>query len=277
MILKQKIFCSKTYVLLILQFFIMFIYTNGLVECSDAYEYPCAPWILAFYFSSAYVILINSFLVIYYFSDAPFMQYYNIYKIIRYGRTMYAVENIVAVCVQAFGFMVVSFLLSIICLFGRIDFTCGWGKLLHTIALTNGIESFQIYMDISYESMKQFTALELVGLTIVIGTLVFSFVGLLMYIISLYFSRVAASIIAVIMATMAFMTEEAIPIVARPLSYVSPISWLHVARIKMKVMGVYVLPPLWYIIIFLIVGISLCISLILYKSRTVEFEFYKED
>ena len=125
--------------------------------------------------------------------------------------------------------------------------------------------------------MKQFTALELVGLTIVIGTLVFSFVGLLMYIISLYFSRVAASIIAVIMATMAFMTEEAIPIVARPLSYVSPISWLHVARIKMKVMGVYVLPPLWYIIIFLIVGISLCISLILYKSRTDEFEFYKED
>ena len=79
---KGKVFSSKTLVLLILQFFVVRIYMQGVVDCSKAYNYPCAPWVLPFYFSSSYVILMNMFMIIYYFSDAPFMQYHNLYIMI---------------------------------------------------------------------------------------------------------------------------------------------------------------------------------------------------
>lgn len=275
--LKGKLFSSRTLILLIIQFFIIHTYMQGLVECSKAYDYPCAPWVLPFYFSSSYVILINMFMIIYYFSDAPFMQYYNLYRIMRYGRIRYAVANIVAIIAEAVIYMVSSFIFSVICLGGHIDYTSTWGKLLYTIGATNDTRDIQIYMDVSYDLMNNLSPMMAMIQVFVIGIGVFAFVGLLMYVISLYFSRMAAITVAILMTAMAYITVDAVPIFGKKLGYISPISWLYITRINNTYLGVYTLPGLRYILEFLGIGIVVCIVFILIKSKTVNFEFYKED
>lgn len=275
--LKEKIFSSKTLVLLILEFFIIHTYMQGLVDCSKAYDYPCAPWVMPFYFSSSYVILINMFMIIYYFSDAPFMQYHNLYQIMRYGRIRYSIVNIIAIIIEAVLYMITSFVFTVICLIGHIDFTLTWGKLLHTIGATQETKNAEIFMDISYDIMQKFTPLEAMLQMLVIGSLVLAFVGLLMYVISLYFSRAAAVVVAVAMTAMGYVALEAIPIMGKKIAVISPVSWLFFTRIENTYFGVYLLPTRSYIFTFLGIGIVICIALILIKSRTVEYDFYKED
>lgn len=275
--LKGKILSSKTIVLLVLQFFIVHIYLQGMVDCSKVYDYPCAPWVLPFYFSSAYVILINMFLVIYYFSDAPFMQYHNIYRIMRYGRVRYSIVNIIAIMVEAVLYMVTSLVFSVVCLAGHIEFTTSWGKLLYTIGATNDTKNAKLFIDVSYDIINDFSPFQAMGRMLAIGTLVIAFVGVLMYAVSLYFSRSVAIITAIIMTALAFITVDAVPAIGKVLGLISPVSWLYITKIDSAYMGVHILPPAGYIYTFLIIGITLCVSLIIIKSKTVEYEFYKED
>lgn len=274
---KGKVFSSKTLVLLILQFFVVRIYMQGVVDCSKAYNYPCAPWVLPFYFSSSYVILMNMFMIIYYFSDAPFMQYHNLYRIMRYGRIRYSIANILAIILESIMYMSTSFIFSVVCLMGHIDFTTTWGKLLHTIGATKNTKNVQIYMDISYDIMNKSSPLTAMLQMFAIGSLIIAFVGLLMYVISLYFSRVAAIVIVIAMTAMAYITVDAVPIFGKALGYFSPISWLYITRIDNMYLGVYTLPPISYIFTFLGIGIVVCIACIIFKSKKVNFEFYKED
>lgn len=275
--LKIKILSSKAKVFLVLQFFVVHIYVQSLVECSKAYDYPCAPWILPFYFSSSTVILINMFMVIYYFSDVPYMQYYNMYRIIRYDRMQYAILNIKTIVIESVIYMITNFVFCIICLAGYIDYTISWGKLLYTIATTNETKNIDIFMDISYDTISKFSALELTVQMILLGSLIVSFIGLIMYLVSLLFSRTIAIVFVLGMVAMGYVTLEAVPIIGKTFSAISPVSWLYITRIDNKYMGVFTLPSRWYIFLFLIIGIAVCIILIMIKSKTVEYVFYKED
>lgn len=275
--LKAKILSSKTIILLILQMFIIHVYVQPLADCAKSYNYPCAPWILPFYFSSSSVILINMFMIIYYFSDVPFMQYYNLYHIVRYGRIRYAVSNIIAIIIESVLYMITSFVFGIVCLAGHIDYTVSWGKLLYTIGVTKETMNIDIFMDVSYNMMAQYSPLAATGLMILLGVLVFSLIGMVMYIISLFFSRTVAIVSVLVMTAMGYAALEALPVIGKILSYFSPVSWLYITKINNTYLGRYTLPDWRYIFVFLAGGIGICIFLIIYKSKTVEYEFYKED
>ena len=132
-------------------------------------------------------------------------------------------------------------------------------------------------MDISYDIMNKSSPLTAMLQMFAIGSLIIAFVGLLMYVISLYFSRVAAIVIVIAMTAMAYITVDAVPIFGKALGYFSPISWLYITRIDNMYLGVYTLPPISYIFTFLGIGIVVCIDCIIFKSKKVNIEFYKED
>ena len=79
------------------------------------------------------------------------------------------------------------------------------------------------------------------------------------------------------MTAMGYVALEAIPIMGKKIAVISPVSWLFFTRIENTYFGVYLLPTRSYIFTFLGIGIVICIALILIKSRTVEYDFYKED
>jgi len=60
----------------------------------------------------------------------------------------------------------------------------------------------------SYETMQLFTPLELLGLTVLLGTLVIALAGLFMFAVSLYISRSAAVTAAFLMVIMIYLVEN---------------------------------------------------------------------
>lgn len=275
MFLREKIGSSKTIAILILQYFIMHMYMKDLAAVIKMYDYPCAPWVMPFYFSSAFTIMITCFMVVYLFSDVPFFQYYNSYKIIRMGRIRYAVKGIYSIAVLALGYTLVTFILSVICLRGRIDFSLEWGKLLSTISLSG--QDYGIYMDISYKVMSRFSPVQLMMITASICFLVVLFIGMLMYAVSMWFGRIVAVVVALVLSVAEFFVHNGVPVIAKNISYFIPTSWLYISRIDTTVYTVKILPPLWYMYLFLILGIIICSIMIIIKSKNVEYNFYKED
>lgn len=276
-ILKCKVRNPKTITVLVIQLFITHVYMKGLVACSVAYDYPCTPWVFPFYLSSSFVILITMLSVIYFFSDIPYMQYQNMYQIIRVGRIKWGLANVLCIVIEALLLVLVSVLLSIVCLQGRVEWSWDWGKLLHTISLTNASDTYEIYLDVSYDSMYRYSPVQLMMLTGGILLLVIIFMAFSMFALSLLFGRFTAVFMAGTMTAMIFLVERCHPSVARSISYVTPVSWLWVTKIGSKTNGYYIVPRLSYIVAFLSVFIAIFIALILKKYRSVEFEFYKED
>ena len=68
-----------------------------------------------------------------------------------------------------------------------------------------GVPAFVLF---SYETMQLFTSLELLGLTVLLGTLVIALTGLFMFAVSLYISRSAAVTAAFLMVIMIYLVEN---------------------------------------------------------------------
>ena len=141
------------------------------------------------------------------FSDVPFMQNKNMYQVIRTGRMRWAAGQISVIFAQAFLLMAVNALFPMLLLAGSCEYTLEWGKLYHTLALTGGSEAYRLLFAFSYEAMQRFSPLELLGLTVLIGTLVIAFVGLLMFAVSLYINRSVAVTLAFLMVVMIYLVD----------------------------------------------------------------------
>ena len=275
-VLLGKIFRPRTYVLLVLLGFVTYLYVKPVVAFSQEVHYKAAPWAFPFIVSNIYFIFLFMLGIVYYFSDVPFMQYYNMYQVIRTGRRNWAIVQIAAIMGQSFFIMGFGFLASVLCLGGHCELTLGWGKLLHTSALTNAAEHYGFLFSVPYEAMQRFEPLELAALTICIGSLVICFVGLLMFAASLVFNRNVAVFLAAAMAAAVYFVENIHPLIAQKVSMFVPVSWMRTTNIATKVHGSYVVPPVGYMLTALAVGILVLCMIILWKVKRVEFQWNKE-
>lgn len=276
-ILEEKMLNGRLVAVYIIHFFVMHTYLKAILESSKTYDYPCSPWTLPFFFSSIYVFLICMLEVVYLYSDVPYTQYNKMYIIVRCGRKQWVLANILSIIIQAIGYMIISAFFSMIYFCGHIEYTAEWGKLLHTLAINNNLESMSIYLDISYESMVIYKPFQLMLMQMFVGILIISMIGLMMYAVSLWINRTASIIVSGIMILMVFLVDNSHPTVAKSISYITPVSWMLCVRIGKTNYGAYTLPPLWYIITASVVVCIILIILIYLKSKTMEYDFYKED
>ncbi|MFP3155228.1 hypothetical protein LQZ18_12550 [Lachnospiraceae bacterium ZAX-1] len=215
--------------------------------------------------------------VIYYFSDVPFMQYQNMYQVIRTGRKKWVLGQVFGIIVQSCILMAANITMTILCLSNHLVFSGEWGKVLNTVALTNAAGQFGFLFEISYEAMTLFQPLELMALTFVFGCLVLSFTGLLMFAISLFANRTIATAVATGMAAMIFVVENALPQYTLAVSRIVPMSWLRVVKMGAKEHGSFILPPFGYMLFVLLVCVSLLCVAIYWRIRYVELQWNKED
>ena len=276
-VLYKKLFDVRTYVLLILQSYIMYIYMKPVVSFSQAAQHRVTPWSFPFVISNIYFVFLFMLGIVYFFSDVPFMQYHNMYQIIRTGRKAWAVGHIAAIIIQSFLIMLFNFLISVACLRGYCDYSLDWGKVLHTVALTNAANHYGFLFSISYDTMQRFSAVQLTMLTIGLGSLVICFIGLFMFAVSLIFNRVLAISLSAAMVVMMYFVENIHPLLAKKMSMFVPVGWIRTANIGIKVHDSYMMPSIRYMLVMLVVGIViLCIS-ILWRINSMEFQWNKED
>ncbi len=275
--LIERIFSSRTYSLILLHGFTLYLYMRPVIRVSKDMGCGAALWAFPFLLSNIFFLLIFMVGIVYYFSDVPFMQNKNMYQVIRTGRMMWAAGQISAIFAQAFLLMAANIAFSMLLLVGTCEYTLDWGKLYHTLALTGGAETYRFLFAFSYETMQMFSPLELLGLTVLIGTLVISFIGLFMFTVSLYINRNVAVTLAFLMVIMIYLVENIHPLLRRWSAMFAPVNWMRVTQIGMKLHDSFMQPSVSYMLAVLIAGITACAGLICIKIKRTEFQWYKEE
>ena len=276
-ILKEKIFSPRTFAVIVLQGVMLHLYMGPVVKISKDIGCPAAPWVFPFILSNIFFLLLFMIGIVYYFSDVPFMQYKNMYQVIRTGRYKWAAGQVSVILAQSFLIIAANILFSMVLLGGSCEFTQDWGKLYHTLALTGSPEEYRFLFAFSYETMQMFQPLELIALTVMTGTLVIGFIGLFMFAVSLYISRSAAVTAAFGMVIMIYLVENIHPLLRRRMAMLAPVNWMRVTQVGTKIHDSFIQPPVSYMLTALVTGIAVCVLLIFVKVRKMEFQWYKEE
>ena len=76
-------------------------------------------------------------IAIYYFSQVPFLNYSEMYCVIREGKTKWALKHILHIVFMSYIFMFLLEVTSIIPYIFRGDFSNEWGEVITTLSITN--------------------------------------------------------------------------------------------------------------------------------------------
>lgn len=104
--------------------------------------------------------------------------------------------------------------------------------------------------------------------------MVVSFIGILMFCVSLFGSRLGANILAMVFVIMP-MVQQNIGMMIPELAFFSPVSWMRLSKLSINGTGDY--PPLNYCIIVLGIACILLSIAVIWKIKTVDFKMEKDD
>lgn len=252
-------------------------YLNPLREFSVAVNYPVSWCVFPFVMCSFTYLIIFWFGVIYVNSDVPFMQHVNMYHAIRSGRRQWGLGQIGGIFLRSLIMVLITIFCTILPLLSKIEWSNEWGKLLRTAATTNALSRYQSSVVIYYDIFSEYTPLELILLEILICTLTCTFVGVLMFFLSLYINKIIAVAGGLALAISLFPVLNMHPLIRYKLARFVPTVWAELARIATVDHTYYWLPSLTYMVLFLLVGIAIMTSCIIYKIRHVELNWENED
>lgn len=272
-----KIFNSKFGTFLFIIFFACFSYMRPMAEFAANVEYPVSWCVFPFLMDSNVFLSMFWFGIIYIHSDIPFMQYHNMYQMIRTGRTRWAIGHAVGIFVRSFVAVVLTVVCSILPILTHLEWTNEWGKVLKTLALQERGMDYPFQYIIYYEIMNEYTPLQLMCLTIIIITLVSALLGMLMFVLSLYINRTLAVAFDVLLCLMLFLVLNAIPSYRRDFAWFIPTAWGKIAQSATPSMGYYLLPPMWYMLLAPTIAIIVCGILAVRKVKRMEFNWVNED
>ena len=268
---KKKILSAKTFTLLLLLLFIYHIFLLLVRQVVKDIAYPVQPLLFPFLFTDVYFMILFLSAVVYFFADAPFMKSWTMYQIIRTGRILWAWGEIAAVVLQSFAFVFLAIVMSASIVFPYYTFQEGWGKVLYTLSMTSLAQDYDIRFGISYQLISGYGVVQTLCLELLVGTMVITFIGLLMFCVSLFFSRILANIAAMFFVMLPIVQVNMGKAVSW-LSFISPVSWLNLTELgqpgKPTVQGC--------LIMLLMINILLGI-LVVFRMKTVDFVVSKEE
>ena len=117
----------------------------------------------------------------------------NMYHAIRVGRKRWALGQIGGIFIRSVVLTVVAAVCTILPLLPDIEWSNEWGKLLMTAAMTRALTQFDSSVFIYYEIFSEFSPLQLIGLEILLCVCICTFIGVLMFLLSLFLNKIAAA------------------------------------------------------------------------------------
>ncbi len=245
--------------------------------------YPINWCIFPFIADSPFFLTIFYFGIIYINSDVPFMQHENMYQVIRLGRRKWAAGQLFGIFLRSLSIVLVTAVIPLASFIGKIAWTNDWGKVIYTLASYRRSGEFlnDIMIDyrFMYEILGEFTPIRLMGLMVIMSTLICTFLGMLMFLISLYAGKLMAVATAGALSVMIYVVQNVGGSVRRVLAHFVPTYWAELALLKTKDTGsgYYRLPSVPYMLVFLSVGIAVMSVFIFWRAKNMEFNWENED
>ncbi|MBO5303510.1 MAG: hypothetical protein J6A92_05615 [Lachnospiraceae bacterium] len=156
--------------------------------------------------------------VLCFFSNAPFMNRSELYVVIKTGRKNWGKRNIGYIVSSSILLAVVLQVLSMLMILPTITWTNSWGSIYKTLA----VRGSELGFNFSDAAMDVYTPLQLIIYVFLIDILAFTFMGMLLYTLSLYISRIGSYLVTI--GCIFVTTMEAF--VPFSISYYSPFSWI---------------------------------------------------
>ncbi len=126
---------------------------------------------------------------------------------------------------------VLEFVLSILPLVPRLEWTAGWGKLYYTLAVTDA--SSAVRTEFSYELMNEGNALMAAGMLFTVLCFVTGLTGTVMFTLSVCISRTAAVLAGTFFSVLPVAVLN-MNLYQKQLIWFSPFSWLDLVQLNGK-------------------------------------------
>lgn len=249
-----------------------YVFTASVRQFCVEMDYDVTPYVLPHLVSNLYYQLALMACVVFFYSDVPFTNQKEFYRIFRSGRTAWTISCLYYLLLMGFVMMTIVAVVSLIPLLPVTEWSGEWGKILYTLGYFG--RDGQLF-EVEFDILNNFTPLMAMAVEILLGGLVFGFFGILMFTVSLYISRNISMVVGMALVILPLMAENFLNLQDNvKVWYFSPISWMRLTRIEL----VYHrgLPNLQFILPCLVVLIFLCSLACVWKVRHMDFDLDNE-
>lgn len=240
---RHRFFQMRTGILLILLFGAMDLDYMGLARAVKGLDYPASPWFILSVMTNDFMCAAVGLGAVYLFSGAPYLNRNGMYQMIRVGKRRWAAAQLGSILVSSFSFTLSLFLMGLLHQLPRIDWTVSWGKMLHTLSLTNAAQEFDVTFGLSYSFLQQIDGWQAALLAFGLDSLVFTLLGFLLFGIGLCFGRTVALTCVGFLAVLPFSSQAFNIYNLYWLHMISPVSWLQTGLFFTKNYIYAAMPP----------------------------------
>ena len=274
---KHKLLSSRFRSLCLIYAGFAWVSMSSIRDFIEATNYPVSPYIYPIMVVNIKFRTIISFCCVYLFSDVPFLQYSKMYSLIRMGRFKWALAQLLSICETAFLFCIYMCIVPVILCIPNIELTGEWGKIIHTLSLTNvsGLYSIDIY--VPYGVLVRLEPMEAMLLAFGLSTLLISFFGIFMFAVSLIFKRNIAVVAASVVIVWSVAVYNMYLIPKGTFSNYAPVLWLDISQIGQLFYGIKRFPDLKYILLSFLLMISVSALAVIWAIRSRDLEWINED
>lgn len=240
------------------------------------YQLRITPWMMPHFFSINLYTAFYGFIICYMFSDLPFMNRTEMYGVLRLGRIRWFWDKIVVIVLECLTVTLIAAVLSIIVYIPYLEFDTDWGTAIYTMAYSSMslLTDYNIFCFPTGWIIDRYTPIHAMLLAMLMLFLVTTAIVLLMFAISTWFGRMPALIFGLLLANMQLSADHSPDLMF--LYYLSPYTWMMIGRYdKASFVGYY--PTLRYCLIAVSVLIVIELIMIAIRSRTIEFQWNKEE
>ncbi len=270
-------FCKRVAAFFIVWLFYLYIFMSPIREVAVKMNYPATPWGILFAFSGLYFNLIFIVGAIYLYARVPFMERWQMYQLIRLGRQKWIGIQIFKIVAASFLYTAAVLASGVLIMMPHLEWKADWGKLYHTLALTNVQDEIDLGFFVSYRLINDYEPAKLMLISALVFFLVVSFIGLTMFLISLCFSRAVSVIMATSLAIAEIAVENAGRRMQRVMVHFIPTEWIKISKAGTKnIMGI-LSPDFDDIMIRLFIIVLILMILIYLSGSRVSYNFYGEE
>lgn len=230
----HNFFSRRLLVFCVFQFTILHFYAHSIRQYAIAAQYPAAPWVMPFMGQNIYFQFVYGISVVYFYSNVPFMQRYEMYVLMRQGRVWWVSTKLLRIWISAVMLAAVEIVLSILPFIPYLEWTFQWGKLYHSLALTDAGGDYHMALFFSYELINENNALKTVLMLFIVLCIVTGLTGTLMFALSVGTSRTAAILAGTFFAVLSVVFEN-LYIWQACIGFISPFSWINLLLLYGKV------------------------------------------
>lgn len=183
----------------------------------------CTPWIFPLITCDANSVLVFLILLVILLCDAPFLYPYQKYTIIRAGKTVWILAQMLYIAITALLFWMFVAISSALLLFPNITFSSEWGKVLGTLAQAPLGGASRLSFPIYYKLMLDFSPMQ----AFLTGMLLAWFVSFFLGLVILYFNMSRQKSLGIILAFVFILLQHFAYMASGYWVYkISPVSWL---------------------------------------------------